>query len=60
MVGQPMYPYFMVKTGAFFFFVFGVLALLATFAQINPIWQVGPYTPLAISAGSQPTSTWAG
>ena len=53
-VGQPMYPYFMVKTGAFFFFVFGVLALLATFAQINPIWEVGPYTPTAISAGSQP------
>ncbi|HYZ52022.1 MAG TPA: ubiquinol-cytochrome c reductase cytochrome b subunit [Streptosporangiaceae bacterium] len=53
-VGQPMYPYFMVKTGAFFFFVFGALALLATFAQINPIWQYGPYTPLAISAGSQP------
>ncbi len=53
-VGQPMYPYFMIKTGAFFFFVFGVLALLATFAQINPIWQVGPYTPVAISAGSQP------
>ncbi|MGO9784997.1 MAG: cytochrome b [Streptosporangiaceae bacterium] len=53
-VGQPMYPYFMVKTGAFFFFVFGVLALLGTFAQINPIWEVGPYTPTAISAGSQP------
>ena len=31
-----------------------MLALLATFAQINPIWQVGPYTPVAISAGSQP------
>jgi ubiquinol-cytochrome c reductase cytochrome b subunit len=53
-VGQPMYPYFAVKTGAFFFFVFGVLALMATFAQINPVWQYGPYTPLAISAGSQP------
>jgi ubiquinol-cytochrome c reductase cytochrome b subunit len=53
-VGQPAYPYFAVKTGAFFFFVFGVLALLGTFAQINPIWQVGPYTPVAISAGSQP------
>jgi ubiquinol-cytochrome c reductase cytochrome b subunit len=53
-VGQPTYPYFMVKTGAFFFFVFGVLALLGTFAQINPVWQVGPYTPVAISAGSQP------
>jgi len=53
-VGQPAYPYFAVKTGAFFFFTFGVLALLSTFAQINPIWQVGPYTPVAISAGSQP------
>jgi ubiquinol-cytochrome c reductase cytochrome b subunit len=53
-VGQPAYPYFAIKTGAFFFFVFGVLALLGTFAQINPIWQVGPYTPVAISAGSQP------
>jgi ubiquinol-cytochrome c reductase cytochrome b subunit len=53
-VGQPAYPYFAIKTGAFFFFVFGVLALLGTFAQINPIWQPGPYTPVAISAGSQP------
>ena len=53
-VGQPAYPYFAIKTGAFFFFVFGVLALLGTFAQINPVWQPGPYTPVAISAGSQP------
>ncbi len=53
-VGQPMYPYFMAKTGAFFMFVFGGLALLSTFAQINPIWLYGPYTPASISAGSQP------
>ncbi len=53
-VGAPMYPYFMVKTGAFFFFVFGVCALLATFAQINPIWLFGPYNPSGITAGSQP------
>jgi ubiquinol-cytochrome c reductase cytochrome b subunit len=53
-VGQPMYPYFMAKTGAFFFFTFGVLALLSTIAQINPIWLYGPYTPASISAGSQP------
>jgi quinol---cytochrome-c reductase cytochrome b subunit len=53
-VGAPMYPYFMVKTGAFFFFVFGVSALLATFAQINPIWLFGPYNPSGITAGSQP------
>jgi ubiquinol-cytochrome c reductase cytochrome b subunit len=53
-VGQPMYPYFMIKTGAFFFFVFGVLAVLSTVAQVNPIWLYGPYNPVSISAGSQP------
>jgi ubiquinol-cytochrome c reductase cytochrome b subunit len=53
-IGAPMYPYFMAKTGAFFFFIFGVLALASTFAQINPIWLYGPYTPVGISAGSQP------
>ncbi len=53
-VGAPMYPYFMAKTGAFFFFTFAILALASTFAQINPIWLYGPYNPLAISSGSQP------
>jgi ubiquinol-cytochrome c reductase cytochrome b subunit len=53
-VGQPMYPYFMAKTGAWFMFIFGILALLSTFAQINPIWLYGPYNPAEISAGSQP------
>ena len=53
-VGQPMYPYFMAKTGAFFLFIFGFLALMATLAQINPIWLYGPYNPAEISAGSQP------
>ena len=52
--GAPMFPYFMAKTGAFFFFIFGACALAATFAQINPIWVYGPYNPLAISSGSQP------
>jgi len=53
-VGAPMYPYFMAKTGAFFFFIFAVLALASTFAQINPIWLLGPYNPSSITAGSQP------
>jgi ubiquinol-cytochrome c reductase cytochrome b subunit len=53
-VGAPLYPYFMIKTGAFFFFTFAVLALAGTFAQVNPIWLYGPYTPVAISSGSQP------
>jgi ubiquinol-cytochrome c reductase cytochrome b subunit len=53
-VGAPMYPYFMAKTGAFFFFTFAALALAATFTQINPIWLYGPFNPVAMSAGSQP------
>jgi len=53
-VGAPTYPYFAAKTGAFFFFTFAALALVATFVQINPIWIYGPYNPLAISSGSQP------
>ncbi len=52
--GQPFYPYFLAKTTAWFFFVFAACSLLATFAQINPIWQYGPYTPVAISSASQP------
>jgi len=52
--GQPFYPYFLAKGGAWFFFIFAALALLSTFAQINPIWQYGPYTPVAISSASQP------
>ena len=53
-MGQPLYPYFMAKTGAFFFFTFGVLALLGCLAQINPVWLYGPYNPVAMSADSQP------
>jgi ubiquinol-cytochrome c reductase cytochrome b subunit len=53
-VGQPALPYFAAKTGAWFFFIFGVSTLLSTFAQINPIWIYGPYNPSGISAGSQP------
>ncbi|MFB4315656.1 cytochrome bc complex cytochrome b subunit [Actinomadura sp. 21ATH] len=52
--GYPFYPVFMAKTGAYFLFVFGVLALLGAFAQINPIWLFGPYDPGAISSASQP------
>ncbi|TDD79582.1 cytochrome b [Actinomadura rubrisoli] len=52
--GYPFYPVFMAKTGAYFLFTFGVLALMGAFVQINPIWLFGPYDPGAISSGSQP------
>ncbi|WP_062443255.1 cytochrome bc1 complex cytochrome b subunit [Herbidospora daliensis] len=53
-VGAPFYPAFMAKAGAYFLFTFACIAGLGTFAQINPIWLFGPYTPADISAGSQP------
>ena len=53
-VGNPLYPVFMAKTGSLFFFTFGVLAVLATVAQINPIWLYGPYSPVNVSSLSQP------
>jgi ubiquinol-cytochrome c reductase cytochrome b subunit len=53
-VGQPFFPYFLLKGQAWFFFIFGALVVLSTFAQINPVWLYGPYTPLAISSASQP------
>ncbi len=52
--GYPFYPVFMAKTGAYFMFTFGFIALLGAFAQINPVWMFGPYDPSGISAGSQP------
>ncbi|WP_436759708.1 cytochrome bc1 complex cytochrome b subunit [Streptosporangium sp. V21-05] len=53
-VGAPTYPSFMAKSGAYFMFTFGIVALLGTFAQINPVWLYGPYKPSDISAASQP------
>jgi len=52
--GYPFYPVFIAKTTTYLLWVAGVVTLLATFVQINPIWLFGPYDPSAISAGSQP------
>ncbi len=53
-VGTPMFPVFMAKTTGFLFVVAGVTALLGAFAQINPIWQFGPYEASRISYAVQP------
>jgi ubiquinol-cytochrome c reductase cytochrome b subunit len=42
------------SAAALFFATCGVLALLGTVAQVNPVWQYGPYRPGAISAGAVP------
>jgi len=53
-VGAPMIPIFAAKATGFFFMVFGVTALLGGLAQINPIWQFGPYDAAKISYAVQP------
>ncbi|RWZ51815.1 cytochrome bc complex cytochrome b subunit [Labedella phragmitis] len=53
-VGYPVLPVYAAKAGGFFFIVFGVIVLLATFFTINPIWNYGPYDPSPVSAGTQP------
>ena len=53
-VGSPMFPVFMAKTTGFLLIVAGVIALLGAFAQINPIWQFGPYEASRISYAVQP------
>ena len=53
-VGAPVLPAFAAKAGGFFFIVFGVIVLIASFFAINPIWNYGPYDPSPVSAGTQP------
>ena len=53
-IGAPMVPIFAAKATGFFFMVTGVIALLGGLAQINPIWQFGPYEASKISYAVQP------
>ncbi|MGH9088720.1 MAG: cytochrome bc1 complex cytochrome b subunit, partial [Acidimicrobiales bacterium] len=53
-IGSPMYPTFMAKTTGFMLMVTGGLAVLGGVAQINPIWQFGPYEASKISYAVQP------
>ncbi len=53
-VGVPIMPVFAAKAGGFFFIIFGVIVLIASLFQINPIWTYGPYDPSPVSAGTQP------
>ncbi|MFT3715498.1 MAG: cytochrome bc complex cytochrome b subunit [Gordonia sp. (in: high G+C Gram-positive bacteria)] len=53
-VGVRILPVFAAKGGAFFAITFGAIALMAGLFQINPVWNIGPYDPARVSAGSQP------
>ena len=53
-VGVRVMPVFAVKSGAFFAMTVGILGLMGGLLQINPVWNIGPYKPSQVSAGSQP------
>ncbi|MEO3759079.1 cytochrome bc complex cytochrome b subunit [Mycobacterium sp. B14F4] len=53
-VGVRVMPVFAVKSGAFFAMTVGITGLMGGLLQINPIWNLGPYKPSQVSAGSQP------
>ncbi|WP_431963704.1 cytochrome bc1 complex cytochrome b subunit [Actinacidiphila sp. bgisy160] len=52
-VGLPFRVY-AVKSGAYLLLVTGVVFMIASVAQINPVWLYGPYRPDQVTAGSQP------
>ncbi|MFC9440020.1 cytochrome bc complex cytochrome b subunit [Nocardia sp. NPDC057030] len=53
-VGARIVPVFSLDQGSFFAFTLGIVAIMGGLLQINPIWNMGPYNPSQISAGSQP------
>ncbi|MQY21330.1 cytochrome bc1 complex cytochrome b subunit [Nocardia macrotermitis] len=53
-VGARIVPVFAADQGAFFMFTLGIVSVMGGVLQINPIWNLGPYNPSQVSAGSQP------
>ncbi|WP_070410097.1 cytochrome b [Mycobacteroides abscessus] len=53
-VGARIVPVFALKSGAFFAIVVAVLALMGGLLQINPVWNLVPYKPSQVAAGSPP------
>ncbi|MEV0080634.1 cytochrome bc complex cytochrome b subunit [Nocardia neocaledoniensis] len=53
-VGARIVPVFAADQGAFFAFTLGIVGIMGGVLQINPIWNLGPYNPSQVSAGSQP------
>ncbi|WP_433756128.1 cytochrome bc1 complex cytochrome b subunit [Nocardia sp. CA-135398] len=53
-IGARIVPVFAADQGAFFMFTLATVAVMGGVFQINPIWELGPYNPAQVSAGSQP------
>ncbi|MCP9622165.1 cytochrome bc complex cytochrome b subunit [Nocardia otitidiscaviarum] len=53
-VGTRIVPVFSLDQSAFFMFTLATVSLLGGLLQINPVWNLGPYNPAQVAAGSQP------
>ncbi|MBF0580738.1 MULTISPECIES: cytochrome bc1 complex cytochrome b subunit [Corynebacterium] len=53
-IGVRILPIFGLKAASFGLITAGVIAFMAGAFQINAIWNLGPYNPSQVSAGSQP------
>ncbi|KNE80114.1 MULTISPECIES: cytochrome bc1 complex cytochrome b subunit, partial [Streptomyces] len=53
-VGRPAFPQFTAASAGLALMVSGILAVLGGLAQINPLWNYGPYRPDQVSMASQP------
>jgi ubiquinol-cytochrome c reductase cytochrome b subunit len=53
-VGDAAWPVYLSKSTALFLGVVGVLVFMGGVAQINPVWQYGPYEPASVSVPAQP------
>ncbi|WP_432039570.1 cytochrome bc1 complex cytochrome b subunit [Streptomyces cucumeris] len=53
-VGPPLWPVYVAKSGGFFFLVFAITAVMSAIATVNPIWSYGPYRPDQVSTDAQP------
>jgi ubiquinol-cytochrome c reductase cytochrome b subunit len=53
-VGERMFPRYVIKQTGFFLVVFALIAFMGGLLTINPIWLFGPYEAAVVSAASQP------
>ncbi|MFI9240650.1 cytochrome bc complex cytochrome b subunit [Streptomyces sp. NPDC053079] len=53
-VGVPLFPHFTAKSTGLMMLLCGALVLLGGLAQINPVWNYGPYRADQVATGAQP------
>ncbi|MGW2366645.1 cytochrome bc1 complex cytochrome b subunit [Streptomyces sp. NPDC001667] len=53
-VGLPMFPQFVTKSTGLFLMLFGLLAAGGALAQVNPVWNYGPYRADQVATDAQP------